>query len=237
MPEKLIPHHPPEKDQSFYSDLEGRYEIEVNRFVPGYKDKIVPMVTMEVGRKSHKGVVLDIGSGVGNIDEIIIDKFAPKSVDLVEISESMIKESKKRLKDKNCTLRFHKMSAVDFETEPSSYDSVLSNLVIHNLSYDDKVRLINKIYSWLQEDGIFVWADLVRFSDPAVFEKCLEERKKIAISMGATEDFAAENFRKEREEDCMITVEQMAAILKQAGFQNIEIIWTKYNEVIIRATK
>jgi len=237
MPEKYNNPSPPEKKGGFYSDMVRRYETEVNRFVPGYTEKIVPLVTGEIIRKAHNGAVLDIGSGVGNVDEIIIDQATPQSVDLVEISEPMIEESKRRLKDKNSTIRFHEMSAVDFEAEPNSLDAVLSNLVIHNIPSEDKLKLINNIFKWLKESGIFVWTDLVSFSDTAELERCFEERKRIAVSMGATEEFAEENFRKEREEDHLITVEQMTEILRQSGFQNSEILWTRYNEVIIRATK
>lgn len=236
MPEKYNYPSPLEKKE-FYSDIVRRYETEVNRFVPGYAEEIVPLVTDEVVRKAQNGAVLDIGSGVGNVDEIIIDQASPQTVDLVEISEPMIEESKRRLKDKNSTLRFHEMSAVDFEAKPNSFDAVLSNLVIHNIPYEGKSQLISNIYKWLKEDGIFVWADLVSFSDSVELERCFVERKKIALAMGATEAFAEENFKKEREEDHMITIEQMTELLKQAGFQDFEILWTKYNEVVIRATK
>ncbi|MDA0208530.1 MAG: methyltransferase domain-containing protein [bacterium] len=229
--------HPSPPEDRFYSDIVRRYEVEVNRFVPGYADKIVPLVTGEIIRKADNGDVLDIGSGIGNVDEIIIDLANPQSVDLVEISEPMIKESKRRLKDKKTTIRFHKMSAVDFEAEPNSFNAVLSNLVIHNIPYENKVGLISNIHKWLKNGGIFVWTDLVSFSDSAELERCFEERKRIAVLMGATEEFAEENFKKEREEDHMITVEQMSKMLKQAGFQDIEILWSKYNEVILRATK
>lgn len=237
MPEKYNNPSPPEKEVGFYSDIVRRYEMEVNRFVPGYAEEIVPLVTNEIIRKAQNGAVLDIGSGVGNVDEIIIDQASPQSVDLVEISEPMIEESKRRLKDKNSTLRFHEMSAVDFEAEPNSFDAVLSNLVIHNIPYEEKVRLISNIYKWLKEGGIFVWTDLMSFSDSAELERCFVERKEIALAMGATEEFAEENFKKEREEDHMITVEQMTELLEQAGFQDIEILWTKYNEIVVRVTK
>lgn len=236
MPEKYNNPSPPE-EVGFYGDIVQQYEMEVNRFVPGYAEEIVPLVTNEIIRKAQNGAVLDIGSGVGNVDEIIINQASPQSVDLVEISGPMIEESKRRLKDKNSTLRFHEMSAVDFEAEPNSFDAVLSNLVIHNIPYKEKVRLITNIYRWLKEGGIFIWSDLVSFSDTAELERCFAERKKIALAMGATNDFAEENFKKERQEDHMITADQMTELLKQAGFRDIEILWTKYNEVVIRATK
>lgn len=237
MSENYNPPSPPEEESGFYSDIVRRYETEVNRFVPGYAEEIVPLVAGEIIRKAHNEAILDIGSGVGNVDEIIVDQASPQSVDLVKISEPMIGESKRRLKDKNSTIRFHEMSAVDFEAESNSFDAVLSNLVIHNIPYEDKAILINNIHKWLKEGGIFVWTDLVSFSDAAELERCFEERKRIAVSMGATEEFAEENFRKEREDDHMITAEQMTDLLRQVGFQNSEILWTKYNEVVIRATK
>lgn len=237
MPGRFNPSSPPEKEKGFYSDIVRRYETEVNRFVPGYAEEIVPLVTDEVIRKAHNGAILDIGSGLGNVDEIIIDQGSPQSVDLVEISEPMIEESRRRLQDKNSTIRFHEISATEFNAEPGSFEAVLSNLVIHNIPVEEKERLVNNIYRWLKKGGIFVWTDLVSFSDSAELERCFEERKRNAIALGATTEFAEENFKKEREEDHMITVEQMAELLKQAGFQDIEILWTKYNEVVVRATK
>lgn len=227
----------PLSGKEFYSYIVQRYETEVNRFVPGYAEEIIPLVTGEIIGKVHNGAFLDIGSGIGNVDETIIDHANPQSVDLVEISNSMVEESKKRLKDKKADIRFHEISAVNFKADPNSFDAVLSNLVIHNIPVEEKEQLLKNIYCWLKYDGIFVWTDLVCFSDPVELERCFGERKKIAISMGATEEFAEENFKKEREEDHMITVEQMTEMLREAGFQKIEILWSKYNETIIRATK
>ncbi|PCI25659.1 hypothetical protein COB57_00355 [Candidatus Peregrinibacteria bacterium] len=237
MPEIYNPSSRLEAEKRFYSDIVRRYETEVNRFVPGYTEEIIPLVVGEVIKQAHNGAILDIGSGVGNIDEMIIDQGNPQSVDLVEISGPMIEESKKRLKEKNSTIRFHEMSAIEFSAKSESFEAILSNLVIHNIPVLEKEHLINNIYNWLKKGGIFIWTDLVNFSDSAELERCFEERKKIALTMGATVDFAEENFKKEREEDHMITVKQMIEMLKKANFQDIAILWTKYNEAIIRATK
>ncbi|MCI0479247.1 class I SAM-dependent methyltransferase [Candidatus Uhrbacteria bacterium] len=209
----------------------------MNRFVPGYADELVPLVVSEVGAKARMGKILDIGSGTGNIDKLIADRFTPQSMDLVEISKPLIEESRKRLADKESVIHFHEMDAVDFVAEDDTYDSALSNLVLHNIPLERKKRVIGNVYHWLKKGGTFIWTDLVDFSDPAEFKRCLEERRDIALSMGATKEFAERNFKKEREEDHAVTVEQMTEILEQVGFIKIEVLRKKFNVVTLKAIK
>lgn len=223
--------------QDFYRNIVDNYEVMVNRFVPGYVNEIVPLVTDLISRHASGGVILDLGCGTGNVDQKLIEKARPRLVDCVEVAGPMIQRAKEQLTHTSTEVKFHHMSATEYTTFSDTYDAVLSNLVIHNIPLREKQTLISKIYSQLKQGGLFVWTDLVTYDEPGVFDQHLENRKRIALDMGATEEFAEENFAKERDDDHVITLEVMKGMLETAGFNDIELEWEKHNAVVITARK
>jgi ubiquinone/menaquinone biosynthesis C-methylase UbiE len=232
------PKHSEQKNNdTFYKDIVTRYETAVTHFVPGYETEMVPAVIQEMARYSQNGRILDIGSGTGNIDVELVNVCTPSSLDLVEIAAPMLEESKRRLSDIYTTVRFHNVSAIEFEAAPSSFDSILSNLVLHNISVEEKKALLQHIYSWLSKGGIFIWTDLITFDDPDTFDSVLKERAEIARSYGETEEMIERNFQKEREEDHMITLKNMTQLLEDVGFDEVTFLWGSYNAATLRAKK
>lgn len=97
--------------------------------------------------------VLDLGCGYGWHCKYAAEHKA-KSVVGVDISEKMLKVAQEKNQDDKIT--YIHSAIEDFDTDPESYDAIISSLAFHYIK--DYDRLINNIYKWLKPNGEFVFS-------------------------------------------------------------------------------
>lgn len=118
--------------------LDGAGEwYELKKILPDFKEK-------------H---VLDLGCGYGWHCKYAAEHKA-KSVVGVDISEKMLKVAQEKNHDDKIT--YIHSAIEDFDTDPESYDAIISSLAFHYIK--DYDRLINNIYKWLKPNGEFVFS-------------------------------------------------------------------------------
>lgn len=210
------------KAQEFYGNLaEGngdKYLAEARRFIPPY-DAIAEMVTNALQSISPTNI-LDVGSGVGNIEEIILKKIPGAQITCVEVSPEMARASRERLSHYGDQVTLLNMNILDFEPE-QGFDAILSNIALHNIPYDRKESLMRNIKGWLKPKGTFIWSDLIRYDDEEIQKSVTDQRLKFAMANGATEEFARRNFEKEGKHDYPLTEDETFELLARVGFDSI----------------
>lgn len=212
--------------QGFYGSLveeKGeKYLVEARRFIPRY-DEMAEEVT-DLLRLSSPTHILDIGSGIGNIEEIIFKKMPHSRVTCVEASPDMAKTSRANLERYGEQVRVLTQDIGDFSPD-QQYDAVLSNIALHNVPYDRKPALFKRINGWLTDGGVFVWSDLIKYADGQIQQHVLDQRLRFAMDKGATREFAKENFDKETKHDYPLTPEESIELLRQTGFLSPQTAW------------
>jgi cyclopropane fatty-acyl-phospholipid synthase-like methyltransferase len=213
------------KEQEFYQKLaKGRYLAEARRFIPPY-DKMIKII-VDLLKKHFSKNILDIGSGVGNVEEEILQNIPNAKITGVEVSSGMAKASQEKLKKYSKKANIINQDISTFKPT-EKYDAVFSNIVIHNLPLDKKKELIKRVKTWLKPDGIFIWGDLIKYKDKKTQEKFIKYRWKLALERGATEEFAKENFKKEEKHDHPLTIEETSDLLRENSFKNVKNILTQ----------
>ena len=212
--------------QSFYSSLAKgkgeKYLIEARRFIPRYNEIAKEVVMLlQIYNPTN---ILDIGSGIGNIEKNIFKKLPKTEIICVEISPEMARTSRLNLKQFGNRAKIVNKDILDFEAD-DRYDAIFSNIALHNIPYGKKKLLIKNIKKWLNYCGIFIWSDLIKYSDDIVQNKIIAQRLKNALKKGATKKFAEENFEKEGKFDYPLGVNQTLNLLKETGFSKSEIVW------------
>lgn len=224
--------------QGFYGSLaEGkgeRYLVEARRFIPRY-DEIADEVTGLLQLNSPTEI-LDIGSGIGNIEEIIFRKLPKSRITCIEASPDMARTSRLNLAQYGDRANVVNMSVLDFEPE-RQYDSILSNLALHNIPYDQKEGLIKNVRGWLSPKGVFVWSDLIKYANGQIQQRIVNERLRFAMERGASEEFARENFEKEGKHDYPLTTDETLGLLRKVGFEQPENVWLHEAFAIFYARK
>lgn len=98
----------------------------------------------------NEGILVDIGSGPGNLDLLIAQKYPNLKVIGVDLSETMIKIAQR--KKKNLTnLEFKIMDGNNLEFGENSIDYVISTFTMHH--WKNPLKVLNEIYRVLKIGG------------------------------------------------------------------------------------
>lgn len=136
--------------KEFYDNVALNYEVEhKDRFA----DRILEHFVLDNIPKNRKLKIIDLGSGIGRFAKPLLQK--GNEVVLVELSENMLKKSKKEL-EKFSSASFHLASATDLSKFKSeSFDVVLVMNAILDYCGDYQTAL-NEIYRVLKKNGLII---------------------------------------------------------------------------------
>jgi len=139
------------------------YLAEIKRFAVGLYDPMVKNLINSLAIAPQSSI-LDLGCGVGNIEEEILTQYPDSHITCVDNTPEMIEATRERLERFETQPTLMCVDILSLQPE-KSFSTVFSNLAIHNLSIAEKKRLLTKIQSWLEANGTFVWGDFMEFED------------------------------------------------------------------------
>lgn len=156
-------------------------------------------------RISSTSRVLELGSGTGNLSSRI-----PRCAELVCVDLSEQMEAIARLKLAHIpNRRFIKSDILEvFESERTTFDSVISTYVVHHLTDDEKRTLFEKIFVSLVPGGRAVFGDLM-------LQNQEEKASKIKQYLGQGDRKTAQAL----EEEFFWSIDAAVADLIKLGFQ------------------
>jgi ubiquinone/menaquinone biosynthesis C-methylase UbiE len=98
----------------------------------------------------NKGILIDIGTGPGNLAKLIAEKYPNLRVVGIDLSETMIKTANKN--KKNLTnLKFKIMDGNNLEFEDNSVDYIISTFTLHH--WRNPLKVLAEIHRVLKTDG------------------------------------------------------------------------------------
>ncbi len=205
------------------------------QLIPCFADFYGTALNLIPFKKEDPFQVLDLGAGTGLLSQFVADSFPQASLTLIDRSEKMLEKARERLSNQSARTRFINADYSD-GVLPGEFDLVVSALSIHHLPDNSKQGLFTKIYEALGDSSIFINADQVLGSSPAIEasyrEHWLQEVRRLGVS---DTDLAAAFDR--MQEDKMATLEDQLAWLADAGFQNVNCWYKNYNFVVYSGSK
>lgn len=148
--------------------------------------------------------ILDLGAGTGLELIHLFELFPNAKVTVIDITENMLEELKKRSFAKNVTTICGDFFEVEFG---KNYDAVISTSALHHFKKEEKIKLYKKVLSCLKENGQFINCDRIALTQE------FEEHQLYELE---------HNIENYKHIDTPLTVEHELEILKEVGFQNIE---------------
>ena len=122
---------------------------------------LLSKVTIEPGNNC-----LDIGCGTGNVTAIVAKKVGPNGqVVGVDPNKHRIKLAQKKHSCEN--MKFVEGKLPEIDLEESSFELVLSNIVYHWLSEEERRKTTEKAFSVLKPNGLFLLAVPTEFLENA----------------------------------------------------------------------
>lgn len=203
----------------FDESVAARFQEEATANIPDYSRVIELCVEVAKKKLTDTSVIVDVGSALGNtIDKFICSGF--QSVYGIESSLAMIASSK------------HKERVVFSETFPDNLnpDLVLANWTLHFV--DERKKYIQDVYDNLSETGIFILTDKTPQSD--VIKEMYYDFKR---SHGLTDEYIYEKEKKLQGYMNLLPVQWYLDTLKEVGFEDVQIINSKYGFVTFYCEK
>lgn len=203
------------------------YDKLIQNLIPKYTEMHNLVVELVDFPQDQKLNFLDLGVGTGQTALSLLNKFPRATLDGIDISPKMIKQAKIRLKKYVDKVAFYEQDIKKLVVK-KKYDACIAILSVHHLDEKQKPILFRKIFDKLNENGIFVIADIIKFDSKRVTKKKENEWKKFLINnLGKRRgQYWFENYL---EEDLPSSISNQLKWLKQVGFKEVKCVWEYMN--------
>jgi tRNA (cmo5U34)-methyltransferase len=185
----------------------------------------------------------DLGGGSGRLMERCLDRFPVAKGIVIDQSEAFLALAERRLARFGDRAKVVQLRLQDFGPTTNDQSAIVSMSAIHHLLPDEKRELYQRCYEALAPGGVFINADEVR---PASDEEHLRElgawwehmqrglaSGQIVASMRpileAWRERNIDRYAEPRKsgDDNHETAEAQLDYLRDAGFENVRVVWTK----------
>lgn len=180
----------------------------IEKFEEYYDGLSVPM-----GNNEDKIKILDIGCGTGLELEGILKRNPEAEIDVIDMSEEMLKVLKEKYKDNLCQIEIIKGSYLTIPFKKNHYDYVIASMTIHHFTKEEKEKLYMKIYNSLKNEGKYIEGDYYMNSK--------EEEKNCLDFYYDAINKISEGEKQLYHIDIPFTVETEIELLKECKFKNI----------------
>ena len=194
--------------------------------------------------------VLELGCGTGELSLKVLDQRSSVELVAVDYSPRMLTAAQAKIQAAGFAEQltwieadFGNWAAGNEEVWPESpFDACVSSLAIHHLSDPMKLQLFQQIYKCLKPGGCFWNADPILPESPALAEIYQRVREAWTAQQGTTlaevkAKTALGTAYGHSSHDHLATLETHLALLRQAGFQHVEVPWKYYGLAVFGGFK
>lgn len=198
----------------------------IKTLIPHYQDMIQALICTLPFHHKEKVKVLDLGSGTGNLSLAVKKKFPKARITCLDLADSMIQQTQLKLADYR-DVDYLVGDLRDLEAL-CEYDAVVSSLAIHHLQRGEQKSFYSKLYSALKESGVFYNADILQSTVEHLNQIYIKKWKYFMLQNHAPEEVEKIWFPKHYEEDNPQPLSDHLKWLKEAGFQDVDVVWKYY---------
>jgi tRNA (cmo5U34)-methyltransferase len=210
-------------------------------------DIICQLLEATPGLKS----MADLCCGAGFLCKNMLEKFPDCKVHGYELSDEMLAEAEKNLKQFSARFTAHKFDLTDtaWRETMAPVDAFVSSLAIHHLNGKEKEQLYHDVYAKLSRGGVLLVADIIQPTTQAgfkvaasVWEQWVKNSAEEAGHPKAYQEFVNEkwNYFEHPDED---KIDQPSGLLDQlrwlekAGFKQVDVFWMTAGHAIFGGWK
>jgi len=221
--------------QEQFNLISKNYDENRRKFISCFDDYYVSSTDFIVKTLNYSPkMICDLGSGTGLLPSFWYKYFPQAEYILVDIAEQMLNVAEQRFSG----LLNVKYEILDYSKSLPQVnpDLIISALSIHHLENDAKKKLFRNIYDSIGQNNIFVNYDQFCSDNSSINEKIelywIEEIKNSGITQSEYDRWL-ERKKLDRE----ISIVQEIQWLKEAGFRNVDCIYSKGKFGVIMAEK
>jgi len=182
---------------------------------------------------------LDTGCGTGKMIEVASKDFINTNFHISDPSKEMIKIAKEKLQQKNIKhtiIGNHKTKDIP-DNYNNKFNVVTAILSHHYLNKIEREKSFNRCYNLLDNKGVFINFEIIKPTSETTTKISIERWKNAQVKMGKTEDQATKHLSRYGKEYYPITLNEHISLLKQTGFNIIDIFWLSHMQAGFYAIK
>jgi tRNA (cmo5U34)-methyltransferase len=196
------------------------YDRTRRRLVPGFDDFYRAAIDLIRFPRESSIKVLDLGAGTGLMAAFIAYSFPNARITMVDISNEMLERARARFELAGERFRFE-VSDYGVDRIQEKYDAIVSALSIHHLSDGQKRSLFERIYTALNDGGVFVNAEQFRCATPDRHQFHHERWVTRVRELGVDDRDLAVALERMKF-DRAATLEEQLEWMREAGFRDID---------------
>jgi len=220
------------KDKIFNTPISKQFEFDenvasvfddmLNRSIPYYKENLKLQTNILKNFLEENDKVVDLGSSTGTF---LIELAKTKKLNLIGIdsSRAMIERAKQKAKAFGVDIEFLKKDFLKYDF--SGAKAVSANYTVQFIRPLKREKLIQKIYSSLLNEGIFIMSEKLVTENKKLNKTMIDIYYEFKKEMGYSEYEIAQ--KREALENVLIpyTMEENIEMLKNAGFRDVEVVF------------
>ncbi|WP_127484443.1 class I SAM-dependent methyltransferase [Paenibacillus ehimensis] len=216
-----------------FNEAASAYDRQRRKLIPCFDDFYQTAVSL-TDEGNDAPSILDLGAGTGLFSAFMLQKHPRAKLTLVDLSGPMLEMARTRLSGvPNVTYMIGDYTTCEYREK---YDIVISSLSIHHLADAEKQQVYRTAYALLNDNGLFINADQVLGSTPALERRYKQDWRRKVESSGLSPGEISAAYERTKL-DRMSTLEEQLVWLKQAGFSDVDCFYKYFNFVVMAGWK
>ncbi|MDP9173348.1 MAG: class I SAM-dependent methyltransferase [Planctomycetota bacterium] len=212
--------------QRFDNDVERFSSLQTGQSATMDAPLVLDLITSVAARVSpHATRLLDVGCGAGNYTLKMLEKLPNLDITLIDLSQPMLDRAHERISAKTSgkvTTIQGDIRQIDLGV--GTFDIVLAAAVLHHLRADEEWQAVfTKLHRCLAPGGSVWISDMVEHSIPAIESEMIARYGEYLATL-KDDAYRDAVFAYIKKEDTPRPLLFQIELLRQAGFQNVEIL-------------
>jgi len=223
--------------KNLFEEKAKEFDNIIPLIIPFYNEIYNIVIDSIPFQKQSSIKILDIGCGTGTLAGIIKRQFPLSRITCVDFAKNMIEVAKIKLNEFKNDIDFFVGDFNKYKPD-EKYDVIVSCFALHHIATDEKkVQLYKNIFNSLNNNGIFITADIVLGANNHIENLNFKKWKEFLNKHFSQEIIENELLPKYQADDNPSTLFNHYKWLNNTGFEEIETVWKSYNFVIFGGRK
>lgn len=217
-----------------FEEEAAEYDSTFLRIIPRYRELLAALADTLPFPAGSSFSAIDLGCGTGNVSRGVLDRYPGARMTCVDISPKKLEMTRKKLGHGVAVVQAD-LNDYDFS---GKYDAVVSSLALHHFADDArKLAFYRKIHAALVPGGVFVNADIVQGSDPALQDLYMRKWREFMLETIPEEEVDGKWLVGHRSGDRPAKLTTHLAMLHECGFTGIDVVYKYYNYAVFTAKR